>query len=102
MVESQRVLDAIEEIGEVAKKLMDPEMQKVYFMILDKIKTKIRASPLDQVQLSHAHDLLDTITRNLRGGKIRTDHIRYFLYFAQSDKLDRLLATWDQQLLKRT
>eukprot|EP00079_Xenopus_tropicalis_P008817 XP_002932254.2 PREDICTED: uncharacterized protein LOC100491090 [Xenopus tropicalis] len=96
----QEILNEVDRVGHAAVELTDSEMQQDFLLIREKIKKKIERSQLDQDQLVAANELLAFILRKMREGKINLFQIKYFIKFAQSDKLDKLLATWDTNLLK--
>ncbi|OCT64089.1 hypothetical protein XELAEV_18045191mg [Xenopus laevis] len=96
----QEILNEVDRVGHAAKELTDSEMQEDFLLIREKIKKKIERSQLDQDQLVAANELLAFVLRKMREGKITLLQIKYFIKFSQSDKLNRLLATWDKNLLK--
>ncbi|XP_018114158.1 uncharacterized protein LOC108714438 isoform X2 [Xenopus laevis] len=96
----REILHKVDKVGEAAEKLTDAEMRRDVLLIREKIKMKIKRSQLDHDHLAAANQLLAFILQKMRDGKITLFQVKHFIKFAQSNKLDRLLATWDKNLLK--
>ncbi|XP_017949119.1 uncharacterized protein LOC100488874 isoform X2 [Xenopus tropicalis] len=100
MYSIHEILNKVDKVGEAAEKLTDSEMRRDVLLIREKIKMKIERSQLNHDQLAAANELLAFILRKIRDGKMTLSQVKHFIKFAQSNKLDRLLDTWDKNLLK--
>ncbi|KAG8435600.1 hypothetical protein GDO86_013514 [Hymenochirus boettgeri] len=95
------ILSKIEKVGEVARDMSDPITRHHVLQIQEKVKQKITGARLNRSQIAAANGLLAFILRKIKNGKITSSQIKHFISFAQSNRLDALLATWDKELLKR-